>query len=105
MRSNAILNIGTIDKQCFIWSILAGLYPCDINHPNRVSNFKHYFDALNINGFDSNYGFKCNDVHRFIELNNLSIDVFEINFHQDQNKWRHNLKPIEISKKKTQILI
>ena len=38
LRSNSILDIDNIDKYCFIWSILASLYPCNINHPKRVSN-------------------------------------------------------------------
>ena len=38
MRSNAILNIENDDKYCFLWSILANLYPCNNHHPNRVSN-------------------------------------------------------------------
>ena len=97
MRSNPILNIENNDKYCFLWSILAYLYPCN-NHPNRVSNYKQYFDELNINGFDFSEGFKCSDVHKFNDLNNLSINIFGIVFYQDQNKWKHKLIPIEISK-------
>ena len=41
---------------------------------------------------------KDSNVHRFNELNTLSINIFELNFHQDQNKWKHKLIPIEISK-------
>ena len=98
LRSNAILNFENNDKYCFIWSILANLHPCNNNHPNRVSNYKQYFNELNINGFDFSYGFKCSDVHRFNDLKNLSINIFELNFHQELTKWRHKLIPIEISK-------
>ena len=97
--SNAILNIENNDKYCFIWSILASLHPCNNNHPNRVSNYKQYFDELKINGFSFTNGFKCSDVHRFNELNNLSINIFEINFYEDQKKWRHKLISNENSKK------
>ena len=38
LRSNVILNIEHVDKFCFIGSILAGLHPCNNNHPYRVSN-------------------------------------------------------------------
>ena len=31
-------------------------------------------------------------------MNNLSINIFELNFYQDQNKWKHKLIPIEVSK-------
>ena len=98
LRSNAILNIENIDKYCFIWSILASLHPCNNNHQNRVSNCKQYFNELNIEGFDFINGVICNDFHRFKELNNFSITLFEIIFYQDQNKWKHNLIPIEVSK-------
>ena len=98
LRSNAILNIENNDKYCFLWSILAWLHPCNNNHPNRVSNYKQYFNELNIQDFDFTNGFKCRDVHKFNELNNLSVNIFELNFYQDQNQWKHKLIPIEISK-------
>ena len=98
LRSNAILNIENNDKYCFLWSILAYLHPCNNNHPNRVSNYKPYFNELNIQDFDFSNGFKCSDVHKFNELNNLSVNKFELNFDQDQNQWKHKLIPIEISK-------
>ena len=98
LRSNAILNIENIDKYCFLWSILAYLHPCNNNHPNRVSNFKQYFNELNIQDFDFTNGFKCSDVHKSNELNNLSVNIFELHFYQDQNKWRHKLIPIEVDK-------
>ena len=98
LRSNAILNIENIDKYCFLWSILASLHPCKINHPNRVSNYNQYFIELNINQFDFTNGFKCSVVHKFNELNDLSVNIFELNFYQDQNKWRHKIIPIEVSK-------
>ena len=98
LRSNAILIFENNDKCCFIWSILASLHPCNNNHPNRVSIYKNYFDELNIQGFDFSKGFKCSDVHKFNELNNLPVNLFEINFYQDQNKWKHKLIPVDISK-------
>ena len=63
----------------------------------RVSNYKHYFGELNIEGSDFCKGFKCSDVHKLENLNNLSIMIFAICFYQDQNKWRHKLIPLEIS--------
>ena len=98
LRSNAILNVENNDKYCFLWSILAFLHPCNNNHPNRVSNYRQYFNELNIQGFDYSRGFRCSDVHKFNELNNLSVNIFELIFYQDQNQWKHKLKPIEISK-------
>ena len=98
LRSNAILNIENNDKYCFLWSILASLHPCSNIHPNRVSKCNQYFDELNIQDFDFTNGFKCSDFHRFNELNNLSVNIFELNFYQDQNQWKHKLIPIEVNK-------
>ena len=98
LRTNAILNIENNDKYCFLWSILAWLHPCNNNHPNRVSNYRQYFNELNIQGFDFTNAFTCSDVHKFNELNNISVNIFELNFYQDQNQWKHKLIPIEVSK-------
>ena len=98
LRTNAILNIQNNDKYCFIWSILASLHPCENSNPSRVNNYVQYFNELNFQNFDFTNGFKCSDVHRFNELNNISVNIYELNSYQDGNKWKHNLIPIEISK-------
>ena len=98
LRSSAILNIQNIDKFCSAWSILASHHPCKSDHPNRVSNYNQYFIDLNFQSFDITNGFKCSEVHRFNELKKLSVNIYEINFYQDQNKWKDNLIPTEISK-------
>ena len=86
------------DKYCFLWSIISSLHPCNINHPSRVSIFGQFFNELHIEGFDFTHGFKCSDVHKFEKLKNLSKNIFELNFFQDQNKWTQKLIPFEISK-------
>ena len=98
LRSNAILNVQNKDKYCFSWSILASLHPCENSHPSRVNNYVQYFNEINFQNFDFTNGFRCSDVHRFNELNNLSVNIYELNFHQDGDKWKHNPLPIEISK-------
>ena len=105
LRSNAILNVENNDTYSFIWSILASLHPCINNHPNRVSNYRQYFNELNIQGFDFSKGFRCSDVHKFNELNILSVNIFELNFYQDQIQWKHKLIPIEISKNNSDSVI
>ena len=98
LRSSAVLNIENNDKYCFFWSILAYLHPCNNNRPNRVSNYRQCFNELNIEGFDFTNGFKRSEAHKFEKINNLSINIFEMNFYQYQNKWKHKLKLIEVSK-------
>ena len=99
-RSSAILNFKNDDTNCFLWSILAKLYPCE-NNSNIVSSYRNYFNELNLEGFDFSNGFKCGDVYRFEKLNNLSINIYELNF--DENK--HKLIPIEISKNESDKVI
>ena len=98
LRPIALINNKNNDKFCFIWIILASLYPCENDHPNRVSNYYQYFNELNFQSFDFTNGFKCSDVHRFNELNKLSVNRFELNLCQDKIIWKQNLIPIEISK-------
>ena len=98
LRSNANLNFKNDDNFCFIWSILASLHPCDKDNPNKVSNCRQNFNELNIEGFVFSNGFNSSEVHKFEKLNNLSINIFKLNFYQDQNKEKHNLIPIEMSK-------
>ena len=82
----------------FFWSILASRHPCENDHPNRISNYNQCFNELNIDSFDFTNGFKCDDVHKFEKLDCLSIKIFQLNFHQDENKWKHNIITIEVSK-------
>ena len=77
---------------------MAHLHPCENSHPTRVKTYKQFFNELNIQDFDFTNGFKCSDMHRFEKLNNLSTNIFELNFYQDQNRWKPKLTPIEISK-------
>ena len=105
LRSNSISNVQNNDKYCFIWSNLARLHPCENTHPSRVNNYLQYFNEINIQKFDFTNGFKCSDVHRFNELNNLSVNIYEINFYQDGDKWKHNLLPTEISRNESDNVI
>ena len=85
--------------------IVSLLHPCNINHANRVSNHGQFFNELNIQNFDFTNGFKCSDVHNFGKLNNLSINIFEFNFYQDHDKWRHKLTPIEVGNNESKRVI
>ena len=84
---------------------LASLHPCENTHPSRVNNYLQYFNELHFQSFDFTNGFKYSDVHKFNELNNLSVNIYELNFYQDGDKWKHNLLPIEISKNESDKVI
>ena len=105
LRSNAILNIQNNDKYCFIWSILASLHPCENTHPNRVDSYVQYFNELNFQNFGFTNGFKCRDDHKFNEINNVSVNIYELSFYQDVDKWKHNLLPTVFSKNESKNVI
>ena len=84
LRANALIIIKNNDKICFLWSILASLHPCDNDHHNRVSSYIQYFNEINFQSFFFTNGFKCSDVHKFVDINNLSVNIFEFNFYQDK---------------------
>ena len=105
LRSSAILNIQNIDKLCFIWPVLASLHPCENTHPSRVNNYIQDFNELNFQNFDFTNGFKSSDVHRFFDWNNLSVNIYDLNFYQDGDNWQYNLIPIEISKNESDKVI
>ena len=42
-------------------AILAFLHPCQNSHPNRISNYKQYFNDLKIEGIDFTNGFKTSE--------------------------------------------
>ena len=43
-------------------------------------------------------GFKSSHMHKFPNLKNLSKNISELKFYQDQNKRIHDLLPIKISR-------
>ena len=54
LRSSAILNFQNDDYFCFIWSILAYFHPIVDSknvHPTSVSNYRPYFNELNLRVF------------------------------------------------------
>ena len=105
LRSPALTNKKIEDQYCFVWSVLAYLHPAENDHPNRVSNYRHYFNEFYIAGFDFSIGFKCSDVHKIEKLNNLSITIFELFIYRDKNNWKHKTNPIEISKNESDKVI
>ena len=63
------------DNNCFIYSVLAYLFPADRN-PNRVTNYTPYINWLNLTGITSPT--PLNQIPLFEKNNNLTINVFSI---------------------------
>lgn len=74
----AVLNIQNKDEYCFLWSVLAANHHVDgKDHPERLSHYKKYLNELNIVGLE--FPMKLSHIHKFEELNKISINVFGYN--------------------------
>lgn len=65
------LNIKNYDQHCFLWCIIADLFPSKIN-PNRTSSYLNYTDILDIS--DMSFPPSLKDIKRF-EINNPDISI------------------------------
>jgi hypothetical protein len=48
-HKHALVNVQNDDERCFLWSILAALFPVTI-HPERVNHYRPYLDTLKTDG-------------------------------------------------------
>ena len=73
--NKSIINIKNKDQYCFLWCILAQLYPVE-NHKDRISKYIIHLNELNLKGLE--FPMKVKDISKFENLNNLNINVFEL---------------------------
>ena len=75
-NSQSIINIKNNDQYCFLWCILAYLYPVE-NNKNITSSYSKHFDKFNLEGLE--FPMKVKDIPKFENLNiGLCINVFEL---------------------------
>ena len=70
---HAIVNVQNTDKKCFLWSVLAALYPVK-NHSNRVTKYLEHQNAIDMTGLS--YPMKVSNVPKFERQNQISVNVF-----------------------------
>ena len=71
----APVNINNHDQKCFLWSILASIYP-QRDNPSRVTKYLPYENTLNITGIE--YPVKRQQISKFEQQNvDVSVNVFE----------------------------
>ena len=78
--SKSIINIKNNDQYCFLWCILAYLYPVE-DHKDRTSKYLMHENKLNLKGLE--FPMKVKDIPKFERLNKLNIrghgiNVFEL---------------------------
>ena len=84
----AIINVQNSDQRCFMWSVLAALFPAQ-RDSHRITK---YVDNIKSFNFDCiNYPASLKDVKKFENQNNLSVNVFG---YEDKN-----IYPLHISVK------
>ena len=74
-NNKSIINIKNDDQFCFLWCILARLFPVE-GHKNRTSNYSMHTNKLILNGLE--FPMKIKDIPKFENLNNLNVNVFEL---------------------------
>ncbi|XP_076660352.1 uncharacterized protein LOC143363688 [Halictus rubicundus] len=70
----AIVNVKSNDQACFLWAVLAGLYPV-VQNSERFSSYPHYRTVLRTEGFQLHISFK--DIPKFERVNDVSVNVLE----------------------------
>ena len=74
-NNKSIINIKNDDQFCFLWCILAHLFPVE-DHKKRTSSYSIHTNKLILNGLE--FPMKLKDIPRFENLNNLNVNVFEL---------------------------
>ncbi|CAP20797.2 Protein CBG24110 [Caenorhabditis briggsae] len=80
-NKKAVINIQNKDNKCFMWCILAHLFPVEHN-PARISNYKDHISKVNFDGFE--FPFQVKDVDKFEKRNNLAINILVHNVEDDE---------------------
>ncbi|XP_071150628.1 uncharacterized protein [Mytilus edulis] len=90
-KSSNIINVqNKKDNKCFLWSILASLFPAN-KDKQRVTKYKEYENEINMKGIE--YPVSIKDIPKVEKQNNLSINVFAL---EDQTNKQY-FHPVDIS--------
>lgn len=79
-NKKACLNIKNKDEYCFLWCVVAALYPTT-QHPDRVSSYPHFCDILNVD--DLSFPITFSDIAVF-EKNNPLLNIFVYGLKNDK---------------------
>ena len=74
-KKKAVINIkNDADDYCFVWCVLAALYPAKI-HPERVSHYRSHITKLNLKGLS--FPIDLDQIPKFEKQNEININVYE----------------------------
>uniref|UniRef100_A0A6V7KM94 DNA-directed DNA polymerase n=1 Tax=Bracon brevicornis TaxID=1563983 RepID=A0A6V7KM94_9HYME len=104
-NEKAVVNIKNSDEYCFLWSVIAGLYPVDSNS-DRTSSYPHYSVAT-IPGTNKTLDYKgivfpinLTDIAKFERKNELSINVYATECGEGG---KSEIVPVHLSRVKSKI--
>lgn len=92
-NTKSCVNVKNNDEFCFLWSIIAALYPCDKNS-DRCSSYPHYSKVFNVDGMKFPPSFQ--DIKIF-EKNNLDISINVFGF---DKKYKYITGPLYMTDNK-----
>ena len=69
----AVVNIKSRDNACFLWSVVASLYPT-ATHGDRIASYPHYSEVLHTD--DMTLPVTLNQLVKFERLNDVSVNVY-----------------------------
>lgn len=72
-KKKACVNVQNTDDACFAWAIVSALYP-NVHNSNRIASYPHYRSVLNVK--DIAFPIRREDIAKFEQLNNISINVY-----------------------------
>ena len=71
----AIVNVQTTDNKCFMWSILAALYP-PVKDAQRVMKYRDHVGKLNCDMLEFPVKHTSSKIRQFEDVNNVSINIY-----------------------------
>jgi len=75
-QKHCIINVKNKDNRCFLWSVIAALYPASEN-PSRLSHYVEYKSKVNVDGLV--YPVSTEEIPRFEDNNpEISVNVLAI---------------------------
>ena len=73
-NKKAVINIQNNDNKCFIWSVIAALYPAN-NHVYRITKYTLYENNLNIESLT--YPVALDQIPSFELNNSMKINIIK----------------------------
>lgn len=97
----AVVNVKNSDNLCFKWALLSALYPVNKN-VDRVSSYTANSNKLKFDGVG--FPVKLSDISKIEKLNNISINVFGLEFNKDK-KCHSVVGPLYLTKSRKDVHI